>query len=424
MSNPFAGTISPTLKWATKLFIGLILLFPTNSVFAEQEIIQPTETETTQQQKIIHTFEREDCQHCQDQFKFLKELQNEDSSIIIHKYDVTHPVQKENFQKFATKHNIPQTTPTTIIGNTFFQGFESPETTGTQIQSMLNNIETQYESIEDVITSETIENSLIQSLSCNADEECDATHYTPYLVDIPFLGPRDVKAYSLGSMSLILGFIDGFNPCAMWVLVTFLLILIQIGDRKKMIQIAGLFIVAETIMYYLILNFWLTAWDFVGLDQIITKAVGLLSIGGAIFFLYEWKTSDGTCKVTNLEQRSKTRNKIKDLVSSPLTIATSVGIIGLALSVNIIEFACSIGIPQAFTKILDINNLNSLQKQFYIFLYTLMYMVDDLIVFGLAFFSIEKIGLTTKYSKWCNLIGGILMLALGLTLIINPELLA
>lgn len=420
MIKSFTGTITPTLKWATlKILLALSLIaIPTSLAASEQS----TTNDSTS--KIIHMFERSDCQHCQDQHQFLKELQQKDSSITIKTYDVTTPEHKSTFQTFTQKHDIPQTTPTTIIGNTFFQGFETAETTGVQIKSMLLNTPLQYQTIEEVIQSDSLENSLIQSLTCDAEETCDATHYTPFLVDIPIIGPTDVKRYTLSSMSLILGFIDGFNPCAMWVLVTFLLILVQVGDKKKMLQIAGLFIIAETIMYYLILNFWLTTWDFIGLDQIITTLVGLLSIGGAIFFLYEWKTSDGTCKVTNLEQRSKTRSRITDLVSSPLTIATSVGIIGLALSVNIIEFACSIGIPQAFTKILDLNNLSTLQKQFYIFLYTLMYMVDDLIVFGLAFFSIEKIGLTTKYSKLCNLIGGILMLILGLIMLINPELLA
>jgi hypothetical protein len=74
------------------------------------------------------------------------------------------------------------------------------------------------------------------------------------------------------------------------VLVTFLLVLLQIGDRSRMWTIAGLFIVAEAIMYYLILNVWFTTFDFIGLDRIVTPIVGLLAIGGGIFFLYEWKT--------------------------------------------------------------------------------------------------------------------------------------
>jgi len=142
-----------------------------------------------------------------------------------------------------------------------------------------------------------------------------------------------------------------------------------------------------------------------------------------IFFLYEWKKSDGTCKITSNKKKSKTTHKIRRLVNAELTIMTFLGLIGLALSVNIIEFACSIGIPQAFTKIIDLNQMSFWKHQWYMFLYILFYMIDDILVFGIAVFSMEKIGLTTKYAKMSNLIGGILMIVLGMILIFSPSLL-
>ena len=90
------------------------------------------------------------------------------------------------------------------------------------------------------------------------------------------------------------------------------------------------------------------------------------------------------------------------------------------MMLNIIEFACSIGIPQAFTKILNMNYLTGIEHQIYLWIYTLFYMIDDFIIFGIALYSIEKIGITHKYSRYCNLIGGIAMLILGYLLIFNP----
>lgn len=407
----------------TFLILITLLTYPTYTQVLAQPTTEnsPATNQETESQTTIHVFERNDCQHCQDQKAFLEQYQTQNPNIIINWYDIDTEQYNQYFSQITEKLNISQSTPVTIIGDTYLQGFESPETTGLQIQKLISESTKSYSNIDDLL-SNPIQDSLIQSLTCSEGEAC-STEYTPYYVKAPLVGEIDIKQYTLGTMSLILGFIDGFNPCAMWVLVTFLLILIQIGDKRKMLEIAGLFILAETIMYYLILNVWLTTWNFVGLDNIITIIVGTLAIGGGIFFLYEWKTSDGTCKVTNIEQRTKTRSTIKQIANSPLTIATAAATIGLALSVNIIEFACSIGIPQTFTKILDINPLTTLQKQFYMFLYIIMYMIDDFIVFGLALYSIEKIGLATKYSKWCNLIGGILMLILGIILILKPELL-
>ena len=313
----------------------------------------------------------------------------------------------------------------TLVGNVIIQGFDSSETTGKRIVEIIDkskgketlNFEEyikaggsgKVESVTDGICDE-------ESGICEIQEE-------PLLVTLPFWGVVNLKQYSLPTLSLVLGFVDGFNPCAMWVLVTFLIVLVEVGSKKRMWQIAGLFILAEAIMYYLILNVWFTAWDFVGLDNIVTPIIGAIAIGGGIFFLYEWKKSEGTCKVTNIGQKQKIHRKIHSLVNAELTILTILGIIALAFSVNVIEFACSVGIPQAFTKILDINALDWLTRQFYMALYVLMYMVDDIIVFGIALYSIEKIGLTTKYSKWSNLIGGILMLILGIILIFKPDLL-
>jgi uncharacterized membrane protein HdeD (DUF308 family) len=145
-----------------------------------------------------------------------------------------------------------------------------------------------------------------------------------------------------------------------------------------------------------------------------------VAVGGGVFFLYEWYQSDGTCQVVDLQGRAKISGRIKKLASEPFTWLTAVGVIALAFSVNIIEFACSIGIPQAFTKIIELNKLNFWQTQGYMMDYIFFYMIDDFFVFGLALWGFDKLHLTQSYSKWSNLIGGVLMLILGYLLIFHP----
>ena len=106
-----------------------------------------------------------------------------------------------------------------------------------------------------------------------------------------------------------------------------------------------------------------------------------------------------------------------------MTIVTILGIFGLAFSVNIFEFACSIGIPQTFTKILDLNITNWAMKQAYTFIYIFGYMIDDFVVFGIALYSFDKIGITAKYATYAHLIGGILMVVLGFVMLFAPEML-
>ncbi len=374
----------------------------------------------------VNVFVRDDCSHCQEEEEFLTLLfeQRQDFEVFYH--DISEEIHQQHFNELTALENIPKSTPITLVGNTLIQGFGSAESTGLRIEELLNASQGKPTlSFEKYLAAggsggnvETVE----EGVCAETDETCEVSG-TRHLIDIPFIGVVDVAKYSLPTISVVLGFVDGFNPCAMWVLVTFLIVLFQIGDKRKMFQIAGLFVFAEAVMYYLILNVWFTAWDFVGLDQFITPIVGLVAVGGGVFFLYEGITSDGTCKVTNSTQRARIHSKIKDLAAEPLTWITAAGVLALAFSVNIIEFACSIGIPQAFTKILEINMLSTLHEQFLILLYTLFYMVDDFIVFGIALVGIEKLGITHKYSKYSNLIGGVLMLILGGLLIFAPELL-
>lgn len=112
------------------------------------------------------------------------------------------------------------------------------------------------------------------------------------------------------------------------------------------------------------------------------------------------------------------------MINAPLTLTTIGAIIVIAFSVNVIEFACSIGIPQAYTKILDLNMLTFMERQFYIFVYTAGYMIDDLVVFTLAIWGFSKLEAHgAKYARWSLLIGGGLMILLGLMLTFMPDLL-
>lgn len=374
----------------------------------------------------IEVFERDDCVHCQDQKVFLTELQRARGDLEIIYHDINETDEKILFNQLTELEEIPKVTPTTLINFTVIQGFDTADTTGRTLLRIINEnkgIEKEQITAEDFIYAGGSKNVVEGGATCDDEEECEILPQE-YWVNIPFYGAVDVGKYSLPVLSLVLGLVDGFNPCAMWVLVLFLTILLEAGSRRRMFEMAGLFIFAEGVMYYLILNVWMTTWDFVGLDNIITPIVGLVAVGAGTYFLYNFYKADTACKVGDLNSKQKTAERIKQYATVPMTIPVALGILGLAFSVNIIEFACSVGIPQTFTKVLDINYLSFGAKQFYNALYILMYMVDDLVVFGLALYSFDKIGLTTaKYTRFSHFIGGVIMVILGIILLADPTLL-
>ena len=382
----------------------------------------------------IEYFGRKDCKNCANLEKFLKELstKRDDFEYVEHKIDESKE-EKVFFDKTTSKLKLVKGTPIIYINGHIIQGFNTADTTGKEIENLINSGKTKDKilTLKEYVESGQTGNVSSNGAVCTGDTVCEVPGLTKgaenqVLVNIPIINKTvDLTNYSLLTMSIILGTIDGFNPCAMWVLVLFLTALIAVGNKVKMFRVAGLFILAEAVMYFFILNAWIYAWDFVGLDKWVTPLVGIVGIIGGIFFIRNYLKKGDTleCEVTDFEQRAKISKKIKDIANKPFTLLTALAIIGLALSVNVIEFACSVGIPQTYTKILQINEVPFWTRQFYTFIYIIGYMVDDIIVFGFALMSINKLQLTTKYSKWVNLFGGILMIILGLIMLIKPSLL-
>jgi uncharacterized protein (UPF0333 family) len=315
------------------------------------------------------------------------------------------------------------------VGSTIIPGFGGASSTGKVIVDRLETAEKFY-TFEDALKNpEQIEihGKIDGTCSVDGDSNACSTELIPEdndikNVPIPFTDKTiDATQFSLPLMSGILGLIDGFNPCAMWVLVMFLIALLQMGDRTKMFVMAGTFILAEGIMYGLILAVWFTAFDFVGMKDWLTVIIGLVAIGAGLFFLYEGIYTDGTCKVASTKQKKKISAQIEKLAKSPLSWGFIGGVLILAFSVNIIEFACSIGIPQSYTAYLSFSNTSIAETFYNILIYIFFYMLDDLVVFGLALWSIEKIGITHKYARAANIIGGILMLILGAIMLFSPD---
>ncbi|MBY0538078.1 glutaredoxin family protein [Patescibacteria group bacterium] len=424
-------------KWlayfAVHVFICLVACFAVMSVaMAQNATFEDTvsseagpdifsETETTNVAGTVYMFGRDDCGFCKKQ----KEFFAAENIPFVYLNIVTDEAAKELYTQVVEKHDLTKVTPITVIGERVFLGFNGPLTTGIDMKAAIESAGS-----SDVITIEDhLARAPQQEVSFGggcSDMGCTEGEAS-YVFDLPFVGVVDLKTFSLFGLSLLLGTIDGFNPCAMWVLITFLAILAQAGSRRKMIFLAGVFIAAEAIMYNLILNVWYKTWDFVALDQIVTPLVGFLALGGGSFFLYRWYKNRNTalvCDITSIDSQTRTINKFKFIASQKVTLTTVFAILVIAFSVNVIEFACSIGIPQAYTKILELNMLTFVERQWYILVYTAGYIIDDLLVFGLAIWGYGKIQAHgQKYAQYSLLIGGVLMLLLGVLLIVNPSLL-
>ena len=244
-------------------------------------------------------------------------------------------------------------------------------------------------------------------------------------IDLGIFGKYNVLNTSIPVLAILMGLADGFNPCAMWVLVYLISICATLKDRKKIIFLVGSFVLSSGILYYLFMTAWLNVFLYIGYIRILALAIGLFALYFGTLSVYEYIKSSGfiQCKLQNNETRKKSMNKIQALVLADLSWFSIFGIVGLAFVVNSIEFVCSAALPATFSFVLTQSHLSTFMHYFYILIYTIFFMLDDMIVFGLAVFAINKYT-GTKYEKYSTLIGGIVMIIIGIFIVFFPKMLS
>lgn len=361
-----------------------------------QDVTANIVNEKVEENKInIYLFYSYTCPHCHDEIEYFKELEKKyENKINIYKYEVLK--NKNNAVLMKTTKNLFDVSstgvPFTVIGKEYILGFS--ETTKDQIEYTLDN----YLKEENNIKNETQERT------------------------IPILGKIDVKKTSLTLVGIILGFIDGFNPCAMWILLLLINMTLSINDRKKMITIGLTFIITSGIIYFLSMLGISVILDLT-MVTLVRDLIALVAIILGIYNLYIYiKTRKDTgCHVVDKEKRKGIIKKINDILSKKSSLLMILGTIVLASSVNLVELACSLGFPTIYLELLSINNIHGLAKILYLIIYIFFYLIDDLIIFLIAVFTLKSKGISTRYNKLVNLIGGILMILMGLLLIFKPN---
>ncbi|MDH4269696.1 MAG: hypothetical protein OEV52_05300 [Dehalococcoidia bacterium] len=344
----------------------------------------------------VHFFYVTGCSHCADQRPFNDRLTDTYPSIQILEHDSATPQGRALLDQMLEERGIVYELgfPITIFGNQVFGDWESEETSGRAIE-------------------EALQQCLAGNCPPPTGEEPRDT------IVLPWFGEIVLADYSLPALAVILGVVDGFNPCAMWVLVYLISLVATLRDRKRIWLIVGSFVLASGILYFLFMTAWLNVFLFIGYVKPVTVVIGLVALGGGMLQIREVIKTKGAivCEVTDEESRKKTMTKVQKIVSSPITLGTIVGIIALAFAVNSVEFVCSAALPAVFTRVLSLAGLSALQYYGYILLYVFFFMLDDLVIFGTAAFAVTS-SLGDRYAKYSRPVGATILIILGLLLIV------
>ena len=368
----------------------------------------------------LYLFHGDGCPHCASEIEYLNKIESKYENLEIVKYEVWYNDENSEFLKsIKSSFGVDNPyVPATIIGDTIIIGYG--DGTGLKIERAIKYyLENDYiDQVERIKNNEFVKEDLKDDFDKEEKKLDDEM-----TIDIPSLGKVNLKRISLTSAAVVIGLVDGFNPCAMWILLFLIGVLIGMKNKKRMWALGLTFLVTSALVYMLIMLSWISIAVKITTVIWVRNIIAVIALIGAIINIRSYIKSrkNGGCEVVDDKKRKNIFSKIRKFTSEKSFILALLGVIGLAVSVNLVELACSAGLPLVFTELLALNNVSDSMKLFYTFIYIVFFLLDDLVVFFIAMFTMKITGISTKYNKYSHLIGGIIMLLIGILLIFKPE---
>ncbi|OIO45774.1 MAG: hypothetical protein AUJ28_03675 [Parcubacteria group bacterium CG1_02_37_51] len=363
----------------------------------------------------VYFFRGEGCPHCAAEEIFLEKLVLEKPYVKVHDFEIYN--DKDNLKLMREvgeymKINVAGV-PLTIIGDKAISGYLNDATTGQQIANQVEQCE-----IKDCpdILADLGHGALIYG----QPEVLEENKIAAAEVDLPLFGKLSGSTTSLFALTTAIAFLDGFNPCAMWVLLFLITLLLGMEDKKKRWILGLAFIISSGVVYYLFLAAWLNIFLFIGMIATIRIIIGLVAIGAGYFNLKSWYDHKTGCIAEGSENRRKIFDKLRNIISRKNFLWALAGIIVLAAVINLVELVCSAGLPAIYTQVLAMAELSPVGYYSYLLWYIFIFMLDDLVVFIIAMVTLQAFGISSKYALYTKLIGGIIILLLGILLIFKP----
>lgn len=241
-------------------------------------------------------------------------------------------------------------------------------------------------------------------------------------VRVPFWGKLNVDRLGLPLFTVAVGLVDGFNPCAMWVLLFLLSLLVNLKDRRKILAVAGTFVVISGLAYFAFMAAWLSVFLIFGLLRWAQVLLAVLAITvGTIHIKDFFAFKQGVSLSIPESVKPGIYARVRRIVMAESLLGAVIGASVLAVLVNIIELLCTAGLPAMYTEILTLRRLPIWVNYLYLGLYNVAYMFDDMLMVGLVVVTLDRRKMQEQQGRWLKLLSGSVILLLGVVMLFRPE---
>ena len=235
------------------------------------------------------------------------------------------------------------------------------------------------------------------------------------------VGTLDVRTLGLPAFTLALGLLDGFNPCAMWVLLFLLSLLVHWRSRRRMALVAGTFVLVSGAVYYAFMAAWLNVFLLLGWSLWLRLLLGGLALAIGLINLSEfWREGPDFTLSIPASAKPGLYARMRGVMQQSSLMPALVAVAGLAVVVNAVELLCTAGLPAVYTAVLSQQDLSPLAHYGYLGLYIVGYIADDSLMVGTAVLALGMGKLSERAGRWLKLISGTVMVAVALVLLLRP----
>lgn len=361
--------------------------------------------------RTIEAFVREGCPHCAQAEAFLAQLGREDPTLNIVVRDVSkEPAAMERLKELAQQ--MPggaARVPAIHVGGQMIFGYSEEARTDRLVRAALAGERAQQGSATDAATCAAEDDAALTCAAAPEEEKFEISVFGRTL---------SLDDVGLPAFAIVMGLLDGFNPCSMWVLILMISLLAPLNDRRRMVAIAGTFVAVEGVSYFLMMSAWLNLFLLIGLARWSEIALGVLAL---LYGLVNVKDffAFGRGFSLSISEKNKTAiyKRIRGILAAKSLWAAVVGTIVLGVLVQIVEFMCTSGFPALFTRILTLKDLEPAAYYGYMLLYIAAYMLDDIIVLGIGVATLSRNRLQEKQGRVLKLVAGVAMIGLAIYLL-------
>ena len=364
------------------------------------------------------------CPHCQAAKPFIAELERGNPWLEVKRYSVKdHRGNSRFYYETAQALGVEAlSVPGLVFCRQVMIGYDTAETTGKQLAEALRacherRVANPGAPDPAAATGSTASAGATTPLS-SAESKVGTT------VNLPFVGTVDAQAFSLPVLTVVLAGMDAFNPCAFFVLLFLLSLLVHARSRTRMAIVGGTFVLFSGIVYFVFMAAWLNVFLFAGELRVITFIAGLLALFVAALNIkdYFWFKAGPSLSIPDSAKPGLFK-RMRDVVTTgnmgPMLASTVL----LALVANSYELLCTAGFPMVYTRALTLANLESWQHYAWLAAYNVIYVIPLLVIVVVFTRTMGARKLSETEGRLLKLISGFMMLGFGLVLLVAPNLL-